>query len=374
MSPPATVVNHRAPRERRQPKEGAMQTTHVDTPEEKDLGLMKAAAICVLVVLVIVAGGVVIANLGKPGPGPEPVADLRGTGNAPSEAAAPTTMAVETPAPVMDLESSLLAAAPVTYAEAEAGYQRGDYAEAAELFRAYVNDHPDRSIGHYMLGLALWKAGSSAEAEEAFRRALELEPAQVKALTNLARVLLDEGRPQEALGPINRAVDLAPASADVLRVRGRVYHNLGMAEPAILSYEKALALDPGDAWALNNLGLVLIESGRFEEAIPPLARATGLRGDVATFHNNLGIALERTGRYRAAGEAYAAAGRADSTYTKAAANLARVEILKEAPGLAAVEVGALADGFKVGPPPPASETPDTAGQLDEGQSETLAPR
>src|SRR5690606_502614 len=47
------------------------------------------------------------------------------------------------------------------------------------------------------------------------------------------------------------------------------------------------------------------------------------------FHNNLGIALEQAGQYASARSAFEAALAADSTYGKAAVNLARVTPLAE---------------------------------------------
>ena len=75
---------------------------------------------------------------------------------------------------------------------------------------------------------------------------------------------------------------------------------------------------------MNNLGFVLIQAGRFDEAVPALARAVELRDGIAMFHNNLGIALERSGYPGTAAKAFSRALEIDSSYAKAATNLARV--------------------------------------------------
>jgi Flp pilus assembly protein TadD len=124
-----------------------------------------------------------------------------------------------------------------------------------------------------------------------------------------------------------------------------VQGELGNVEPAIGAYRKAIALDARDVWAMNNLGLILIEQGRFAEALGPLSLATELRTDVPVFQNNLGMALERTGHYTAAASAYRAAVTADSSYSRAAVSLARVEQLKESPTLVAVDLPGLAKTF-----------------------------
>jgi Tfp pilus assembly protein PilF len=110
------------------------------------------------------------------------------------------------------------------------------------------------------------------------------------------------------------------------------------------SYRVALSMDPADSWSMNNLGLLLIEQGRYEEALLPLARAVELRPEAPAFANNLGIALERSGHPSAAAEAYRTALKADSTYTKAATSLARVDGKTDS---TTVDVSGLAAAFNL---------------------------
>jgi Flp pilus assembly protein TadD len=97
------------------------------------------------------------------------------------------------------------------------------------------------------------------------------------------------------------------------------------------AYRHVIELNEFDAWSMNNLGLLLLEKQRADEALPLFARAVELRKDVAAFHNNLGMALEHTGRFTGAATAYGGALIADPGYDKAKRNLARVELVKEAP-------------------------------------------
>jgi Tfp pilus assembly protein PilF len=233
-----------------------------------------------------------------------------------------------------------------SYKDAETAYFDGRYEAAAAQFSALASADPRSVMSRYMLGLSLWKDGRPVEAETAFRDALAVNPAHVKSLVNLARVLVEQGRASDALPFTARAVGIDPNDGDAQRVRGRAFHTLGVPDEAIASYERAIALDPDDAWALNNLGLVLIESGRYDDAIGPLARATRVAQAVPLFQNNLGIALERTGHFGAAKESYARALEIDSSYSKAAENLARVAVLKEDPSLAAIDLDAAAEGFR----------------------------
>jgi Flp pilus assembly protein TadD len=212
----------------------------------------------------------------------------------------------------------------VTYGDAAAVYRKGRYAEAVELFGAFVESQPTSTSGHYMLGLSAWKSGDRALAERALSRAVELDSGNVKAQTNLSRVLLEQGRAQDALPHMERAAELAPESYEVWRVLGNVKSELGRSEEAIAAYRHALIRNERDAWSMNNYGLVLIQQGRYQEAVPPLARAVELVPGSPVFLNNLGVALERTGELAAARSVFTAAVEADSTFTKASISLERV--------------------------------------------------
>jgi tetratricopeptide (TPR) repeat protein len=219
------------------------------------------------------------------------------------------------------------ATGPVSYEDAETVYNRGEYAEARRLFESYIVTRPENPWGHYMLGLASWKSGDLARAESAFDQAITLDSTHVKSFINSARVLLDLGRNHEALERGQKALALDSSSSDARRVIARAHHSLGQTDQAIEAYRDALLADDRDVWAMNNLGVLYLDKGEPELALPPLARAVQLRGTAPVFQNNLGIALERTGHVGAARQAFEAALKADSTYTKASVSLARVNAL-----------------------------------------------
>ncbi len=235
---------------------------------------------------------------------------------------------------------------PVSYEDAETAYKNGQYADAAELFAAYIESKPDNPWGRYMLGLSAWKAGDLARAETAFDEALTLDPTHLKSMLNSTRVLLDRGRGEEALERINTAVEMAPQSGEAYRLRGRALAVVGRNDEAIESYQRAAALDEQDVWAMNNLGVLYIQLGRYTEALPPLARAAELRPRSPVFQNNLGQALERLGHVSQAKKAYETALAADSTYGKASTGLARVTALSDSPDVGEVDLAALADEFR----------------------------
>jgi predicted Zn-dependent protease len=233
-----------------------------------------------------------------------------------------------------------------TYADAERAFQRGRYEEAATMFEAYSESNPDNAWGQYMLGLSAWKTGDHTRALEAFDAALRLDPTHRKSLLNSARVLLETSRPKDALERVEQALAIEPLSGEGLRLLGRARHELGDVAQAIDAYQRAIALDDRDVWAMNNLGFTYIQQGRSDAALLPLARAVELRGNVPVFQNNFGTALERSGHFVAARQAYEKALEADSTYSKAAVGLARVNARGTESDTSSVDVAALARGFQ----------------------------
>lgn len=234
----------------------------------------------------------------------------------------------------------------VTYEEAEAAFNGGQYGEAVMLFTDYTGRKPENPWGFYMLGLSARMTRDYVTAESAFNRALELDDSHVKSWLNLSRVLLDTDRADVALAKIDYAISLDHESADAYRLRGRALRQLGQKNEAIHAYQQAIVYDNTDAWSMNNMALVFIEEGRFEEAVPMLARAIELRDDVPFFLNNLGMALEGTGHFREAEEAYRQAVSIDSGYLNASTNLARIEPVVEQPGIEPVSLTDLALQFQ----------------------------
>lgn len=243
-------------------------------------------------------------------------------------------------------ESGSVVPSNVTYEEADSVFRTRDYARATEMFDVYTKNRPDNPWGHYMLGLAAWKAGRLDRAQTAFEDALQLDPKHVKSMVNLARVLLEEDKAPDALERVHQAIAIDSCNADSWRVLGRVLAQLRNTDEALDAYRTALAIDPQDTWSMNNMGLLLIRGGRYDEALGPLARAVQLSDDrVPSFQNNLGVALERTGRYTLAADAYRKALGADSTYDKARVSLARVDGRSDEPGVDSVTVASLGDAF-----------------------------
>ncbi len=82
---------------------------------------------------------------------------------------------------------------------------RGEFARAAERFRAVAAADPRDSTTQVQLGSVLTRLDRPDEAEKAFRAALALNPEHVSALYGLGRVLIQTGRAEEGAGWIDRS-------------------------------------------------------------------------------------------------------------------------------------------------------------------------
>ena len=291
----------------------------------------------------------VFACCDRADPGTQEVASTAAT------SAPPTTPRVDSAAASVAASST-----PVAYQDAERAFHQGSYADAEQLFASYRGQHPDNPWGHYMYGLAAWKAGRPAEALAGFDEALRLDPEHRKSLFNSARVLLETGQPEQALERVERGLSLEPLSAEGHRLLGRARVELGQFPQAIEAYQRAIAIDDRDVWSMNNLGLLYIQQGQSDQALAPLARAAELRPGSPVFQNNLGTALERTGHYPEAKAAYEAAVAADSSYAKSVASLERVSGLAQSGDTTTIDLAEVSREYQAA----VGQLRDTTGASD----------
>src|SRR2546428_12242813 len=97
---------------------------------------------------------------------------------------------------------------PVSFADAEAAYQAGNFSEATNLFEQYTGEKPGNVWGHSLLGLSAWKRGDPAQAETACEEALRIDPDHTKSLVNLSRGLIAHRPPPDSSGRPRHAGDI----------------------------------------------------------------------------------------------------------------------------------------------------------------------
>ena len=164
----------------------------------------------------------------------------------------------------------LATVAPTSYQtrelQAETLESQGKWAEAAEIYRKIVEEHPTLRGIHYRLGRAALSQPESPTANEDARKEFEQEL---------------------AIDPVN-------AGAEYLL--GEIAQREGQWENAIPHFAAAAKLDSNFGDALLSLGTTLNSARRFAEAIPPLEKYVKMTPQAIAGHYQLYLAYARTGR------------------------------------------------------------------------------
>ena len=111
---------------------------------------------------------------------------------------------------------------------------RGQFTEAAEIYRTLLQDEPEDASLHFNLGNALYGCGRCDHAARHFRRAVSLDDDYPEAWNNLGSVLTE----------------------------------LDDTDGAVEGFQQALRVRPDYADAHYNLADVLDQAGRYDEARP----------------------------------------------------------------------------------------------------------
>ncbi len=133
------------------------------------------------------------------------------------------------------------------------------------------------------------KNGHLAEAADIYRAILEQAPDHADAMHYLGVVFHQQGLVDEALPLIERSLALAPGRADWQSNLGIVFKAHGRLEDAVVAFRQAIALDPWHVNAYNNLGVLLRAQGQADESEAAYRAALAIDPDHQDVHQNLGI-------------------------------------------------------------------------------------
>jgi len=186
-------------------------------------------------------------------------------------------------------------------------HQRGQLAEAEELYRRVLASRPRQFEAQHLLGVLRAQQGRYAEALSLVGAAVEMNPGSVGALADYGLILHKLGRQAEALAQLDRALALKPEYPAALNNRGNVLSELGRFDEALASYDRALAIRPDHLDALNNRGNALMALERHDEALASYDKVLSLQPDHVHALGNRGNALAALGRHDEALLSYARA-------------------------------------------------------------------
>jgi tetratricopeptide (TPR) repeat protein len=147
--------------------------------------------------------------------------------------------------------------------------QTGEYASAADDYRAVLGEFPEHREARIRLGWALMWLTKYDEAKEQFQIRLGVVPEDPDALVGLAQCERHTGNVAEARRLLESALQLNLSRHQrglALREMGQVFLSEGKTSEAIEALTQALALLPGESQVHHALGAALARAGRTREA------------------------------------------------------------------------------------------------------------
>jgi Flp pilus assembly protein TadD len=155
------------------------------------------------------------------------------------------------------------------------------------LWRDVVSKSPNKSRGHFKLGLFLGKKGRFDEAIREFQTTLKLEPNQARVHNNLALIYAYQGKLDDAIKEYHTALTINPKDAVVHYNLGLLFGRIQRLNDAVREFQITLKLNPLDANAHNSLGVIFGLQGRLDEAIKEFKTALEIEPDHRNARNNL---------------------------------------------------------------------------------------
>lgn len=147
----------------------------------------------------------------------------------------------------------------------------GDLDVVERKARRMIAADPDRSEGHFALGVVCVEQGRYQEALEAFQSAHSRNPKHAPTLYNIGHTCLQLGEPEQAIPWLERALRQDPKYLAALHQLGLACEQLGRRDEAVAWWRRALKIDPDYYLAQQRLH----EVGQGPEPVePPLPPTT----------------------------------------------------------------------------------------------------
>jgi tetratricopeptide (TPR) repeat protein len=175
-------------------------------------------------------------------------------------------------------------------------HQAGDFLQAEQLYRQFLDANPGHADAHHLLGLLAFRAGRLADAAALMGAASRLEPRNAVYCFNLGVVHVSQDRLELAAACFQDSVRLRPAFAEAHMNLASSLLQLGDSSTAIIHYRRVLELKPENADAHSGLGVAFADQANLDEAITHFRQALLLRSDFIEVHHNLATALQHQGR------------------------------------------------------------------------------
>ena len=145
------------------------------------------------------------------------------------------------------------------YVLAVAREKAGDFQTSLKAYQSALALLPNHADVANDLGRLAFRMGMKDVAEQLFRRYLEAHPNDYGTLNNLVSCVRDQGRPAEAIDILKQALQTHPSDASLWNTLGTILNEQGDQKTAIIFFDEALRLDPGHPHARYNRGSAYLE-------------------------------------------------------------------------------------------------------------------
>ena len=206
-------------------------------------------------------------------------------------------------------------------------YEARRFADAVEVYRQVIAEHPTMAEAYEQLALTLRQLERHDEAVAALETATRKGLGGEGLHRQLGLALCEAGRPREAIGVL--APYAGSGAAETVAAYGVALGDAGRYPEAIAALRKAQAAAPSDPAPLEDLGVVSLRMERPAEAQRYLESALKLNDRLPVSWNTLGVALFRQQQTGAALDAWERAVALDARQYDALYNI----------GLVAAEAG-----------------------------------
>jgi Flp pilus assembly protein TadD len=161
------------------------------------------------------------------------------------------------------------------------------WSDEIRLWEDVISKSPNKSRGHFILGLILGKKGRFDEAVREFQKSLKLEPNQARVHNNLALIYTSQGKLDDAIKEYQTALTINPKDTVVHYNLGILFGRIQRLDDASREFQITLKLNPLDANAHNGLGVIFALKGSMEEAIKEFKTALEIEPNHINARNNL---------------------------------------------------------------------------------------
>ena len=172
-----------------------------------------------------------------------------------------------------------------------------EYKEALKIDPAYADVLSD-------YGTVLGCRGNWQEAAEVFKRARDAKPNDSLFAYNYARALRKLNKPEEYVDQLSIAYQLNPRDKDVLMSLSEAASKMGDTSGSVRYLQEALKLYPENADLHNSISVALFRANALPQAIEHAKQAVSLNPKLTSARINLGSTLLSDGDLKGAADAY----------------------------------------------------------------------